>query len=196
MTDLLGALAAVLTLVCAGALAYVHTRPTGYDPVRDAVSDYGVGRYRAWYQAAAITLGCAGILLALGLAGTVRPVPLLVVALLVVFGVSRIAIVRFPVYLDRRPPSRTGKIHYLLAAIAFITIAIVAARLPRSVVGDPGWAGISGVLRVVGLLVVAAAIATGLGLRIASLRPFFGLLERSLYVAMLTWFLTVSLHIA
>jgi len=101
-----------------------------------------------------------------------------------------------PVYLDRRPPSRTGKIHYLLAAIAFITIAIVAARLPRSVVGDPGWAGISGVLRVVGLLVVAAAIATGLGLRIASLRPFFGLLERSLYVAMLTWFLTVSLHIA
>ena len=193
---MLGVLAAIATLACGGALVYVHTRRTGHDPVRDAVSDYGVGRYRVWYRAAAITLGIAGILLALAIAATVRPEPLLLIVLLVVFGVARIAIVRFPVDLDRRPPSRTGRIHRLLAAVAFVTIAIVAAKLPRSVLGDPSWAGIDGVLRTIGWLVVAAALATGLGLRLASLRPFFGLLERLLYVAMLTWFMTVSLHIA
>jgi hypothetical protein len=196
VADLLGALAAAATSVCAMALIYVHTRPTGYDPVRDAVSDYGVGPYRFWYRAAALTLGSAGILLASGIAATVRPEPVFVVALLVVFGVARIAIVGFPVDLDRRRRSRAGRVHLLLAAVAFLTIAFAAAKLPRSVIADPGWSGMEGMLRAIGWLVVVAAAATGLGLRIVSLRPVFGLLERFLYVAMLAWFMTVSLHIA
>jgi hypothetical protein len=196
VTDLLGMLAAIATLACGGALVFVHMRSTGYDPVRDAVSDYGVGRYRRWYTAATVTLGAAAILLAIAIAATVRPEPVLLIVLLVVFGLARVAIVRFPVDLDRRPPSRSGQIHRLLAAVAFVAIAIVAAELPLSVLGDPGWTGVEGALRTVGWLVVAAALATGLGLRLASLRPFFGLLERLLYVAMLTWFMTVSLHIA
>ena len=196
VVDLIGVLAAVATLACGAALVYVHTRPTGYDPVRDAVSDYGVGRYRAWYRAAAVTLGSAAILLAVAIAVTVRPEPVVPIVLLVVFGIARIAVVRFPVDLDRRPPSRSGQIHRLLAAVAFVAIAVVAAELPVSVFTDPAWTGVENALRAVGWLVVAAAMAAGLGLRLASLRPFFGLLERLLYVAMLTWFMTVSLHIA
>ena len=196
MTDLLGALAAIATLASAVALVYVHTRPTGYDPVRDAVSDYGVGRYRVWYSAAAITLGVAGILLASSIAASVRPEPVFLVALLVVFGIARIAIVRFPVDLDRRPASRTGRIHFLLAGIAFVAIAFAAATLPRVVVGNPGWADVEGLLRTTGWLVVVTAVAAGLGLRVATLRPVFGLLERLLYASMLTWFMAVSLHIA
>jgi hypothetical protein len=52
------------------------------------------------------------------------------------------------------------------------------------------------VLRAIGWLVVLAAAATGLALRVVSLRPVFGLLERCLYVATIAWFMTVSLHIA
>jgi hypothetical protein len=37
-------LAALATAVQAVALIGLHLLPTGYDPVRDAVSDYGVGR--------------------------------------------------------------------------------------------------------------------------------------------------------
>lgn len=196
MADVFGALAATATAACAAALIYVHTRTTGYHPVRDAVSDYGVGPYRRCYATAAIALGVAGIFLASGLAAAVRPEPVVVVALLIVFGLARIAIVRFPVDLDRRRRTRTGRIHLLLAALAFVTIAFAAARLPRSVIGDPGWSDVEGLLRAIGWLVVLAAAATGLGLRIVSLRPVFGLLERFLYVAMLVWFMTVSLHIA
>ena len=38
--------AALATAVQAVALIALHLLPTGYNPVRDAVSDYGVGRYR------------------------------------------------------------------------------------------------------------------------------------------------------
>jgi Protein of unknown function (DUF998) len=41
--------------------------PTGYNPVRDAVSDYGVGRHRGWFwlQAVAGGLGCLTLGIAL-----------------------------------------------------------------------------------------------------------------------------------
>jgi pimeloyl-ACP methyl ester carboxylesterase len=42
--------AALATAVQAVALIMLHLLPTGYHPVRDAVSDYGVGRYRGAWQ--------------------------------------------------------------------------------------------------------------------------------------------------
>ena len=42
-------IAALATAVQAVALIMLHLLPTGYNPVRDAVSDYGVGRYRGWF---------------------------------------------------------------------------------------------------------------------------------------------------
>ncbi len=59
-------IAALATAVQAGALIILHLLPTGHNPVRDAVSDYGVGRYRGWFwlQAVAGGVGC----LALGIA--------------------------------------------------------------------------------------------------------------------------------
>jgi hypothetical protein len=61
-----GILAALATAVQALALITLHILPTGYNPVRDAVSDYGVGPYRGWFwlQTVAGGLGC----LALGIA--------------------------------------------------------------------------------------------------------------------------------
>ena len=49
------AVAALATAVQAVALIMLHLLPTGYHPVRDAVSDYGIGPYRGWFwlQAAA-----------------------------------------------------------------------------------------------------------------------------------------------
>jgi hypothetical protein len=41
-----GIIAALATAVQAVALIVLHVLPTGYDPGRDAVSDYGVGPAR------------------------------------------------------------------------------------------------------------------------------------------------------
>lgn len=66
MIETFAIIGAVFAAVQTAALIVLHFVPTGYNPIRDAVSDYGVGPYRAWFwlQAVAGGLGC----LALGIA--------------------------------------------------------------------------------------------------------------------------------
>ena len=54
--EVLGAIAVVGAVVCLGSIVVLHVLPTGYNPVRNAVSDYGVGPYRRWYHAQRVTL--------------------------------------------------------------------------------------------------------------------------------------------
>ncbi|HLX31458.1 MAG TPA: DUF998 domain-containing protein [Gaiellaceae bacterium] len=120
----------VFTGLCVGCLVYLHLAPTGYSPVTDAVSRYGVGRFARWYQAQAACAGIAGILLAVALRH-----PRHVVVLLVVFGAARLAITQFPMDTRRGP-------HALLAVAAFGAVTSAAIRLTSSLHGAPalGWA--------------------------------------------------------
>jgi hypothetical protein len=78
----------VATAVQTGALIALHLLPTGYDPRRDAVSDYGVGRYRAWFSAQTIAGGLAGLALAIAFAETTPSIPTLVVVMLLISAVA------------------------------------------------------------------------------------------------------------
>lgn len=165
MTAAAAAASLVFTGLCIGCLVYLHFAPTGYSPVTQAVSRYGVGRYARWYQAQAACAGIAGILLAVA----VRH-PHHVAVLLVVFGLARLAITQFPM------DARRGA-HWLLAVVAFGSVTSAAVRLPASMHGTPalGWA------------MLAALLAGILGRQIA-----FGLAERAFYVAMLAWLVLVA----
>jgi uncharacterized protein DUF998 len=70
--------------------------PTKYDPVRDAISDYGVGDYRRyfWAQLAAGALAC--ICIAVALTGLHPYVPTLVVVLLLANAAARLLMPAFP----------------------------------------------------------------------------------------------------
>lgn len=57
------ALALACTAGCVTCLVYLHLAPTGYSPLRNAVSEYGVGAYAHWYQAQAAAAGLAGLAL-------------------------------------------------------------------------------------------------------------------------------------
>lgn len=180
--------------VCAGALVWVHLLPTGYQPVRNAVSDYGVGDYRIFYRIQTAAIAVAGLCLAAALARAIDPAPRRVIALLIVFALARLAIPSFPTDLDRKQPTRTGRIHILLAGIAFASIAWAAAALP----GRVDWPGIHSLLVTLGWIVVATAIACGLAmtrLLQATAKPFFGLIERFFYAAMITWFAVVAIYL-
>jgi Protein of unknown function (DUF998) len=72
-------IAAIATAAQAGAVILLHLLPTGYSPVRDAVSDYGIGRYRAWFWTQAVAGGVAGLALAIALAETTPSIPTLVI---------------------------------------------------------------------------------------------------------------------
>ncbi len=182
------------TVTCLAALVWAHLLPTGYRPLRNAVSDYGVGRYRVVYRIQTAAIAVAGLCLAAALSRAIDPAPRRVIMLLVVFAVARLVIPSFPTDLDRGQPTRTGRIHTLLAAVAFAAIAWAAAALPDRV----DWPGVHGLLVVLGWVVATTAIACGLAmtrLLHAFTEPFFGLIERCFYAAMITWFVVVAVYL-
>lgn len=187
MTTALAVTAIVFAAVCAACLVVLHVSPTGYSPVRNAVSEYGVGTYAGWYRAQAAFAGLAAVCLAAALAHDLDPVPRRVVALLVVFSVARVAIGFFPTDLvGSTERTRTGGVHLLLAAAAFVSIAWAASALPQSEHGEP-W---------LGYVMIVTAVATGAAVRGAALRPILGLIERGFYAAFLAWIFLVSLRLA
>src|SRR4051794_39455494 len=123
MTTVLALIALLATIVWAGILVTLHVLPTGYAPVRNAVSDFGVGRYRSYYRAQTTVAAAAAIALSAGLGVGLDPAPTLVVVLLLVFAAARLAIPSFPTDLDRSRPTRAGRVHILLAGAAFGSIA-------------------------------------------------------------------------
>jgi hypothetical protein len=181
---LLGALSLLCFAAAAVLLARLHRLPTGLDPVRDAVSDYGTTRHHVLYRLMAASLGVGALLLAVGLARDTDARPLL---WLWIYGVSRIAIAWFMV--DRGEALTTeGRIHWLLAAAAFTSIAFGAS--------DIDWSGAPGVLRPLGYAVAAAAVATLVTRLIPPLRRVFGLAERLLYAASLAWLVIAAVDLA
>jgi len=187
MTTALAVAAIVFAAACVACLVVLHVSPTGYSPVRNAVSEYGVGAYAGWYRAQAAFAGLAAACLAAALAHDLDPVPRRVVALLVVFSVARVAIGFFPTDLvGSAERTRTGAVHLLLAAAAFASIAWAASALPRSEHGT----------RWLGYAMVVTALGTGAAVRSVAVRPILGLIERCFYAAFLTWIFLVSLRLA
>jgi len=158
-------------------LVYLHVAPTGYSPARNAVSEYGVGRYARWYALQAALGGIAAICLAVALGHPRR-----VVTSLAVLAAARVAIGCFPTDgTASGEPTWRGGVHFLLALVAFTTASWAAIELPAGDHGEP-W---------LGWLMAALALGTMISLR-TSLRPWCGLIQRGYYAAMLSWLILVS----
>ena len=92
MTEAFSIIAALATVLQACALVVLHFLPTGYDPVRDAVSDYGVGPYRGWFWLQAVAGGVACLALGIALAQLHPFTPTQAVVALIVTAASRFLI--------------------------------------------------------------------------------------------------------
>ena len=184
--------AALLGLICvatSGAvLVALHFLPTGLDPIRYAVSDYGWTAYHLGYRAMVVLQGAGAILIAVGLG---QETDVLSLGWLYVYGAVRILISGFMT--DREPEgmfslTRTGRIHMLLAGTAFASIAVAASHLD--------WSGKPEVLGLLGWLVTATAIATGTALVVPPLRrAALGLIEWLFYAASIVWLIVVAASI-
>ena len=184
-------IAAVLMLVRA------HFLPTGYDPLRDAVSDYGVGAYHRYYRAMVLLLGVGATLLTIALARDTEAENL-GLAFLGAYAAARFGIAFFMTDLPGTPATPAGRVHVVLAAVAFTAIAFGAVDVTNAIDGSPGWSGgVAGALRFESQAVVVTAVLTLAGFLVPVARErVFGLVERLLYVASLAWLLTVSIHLA
>ena len=184
LTVVLGGIVIAGSLVCLGSIVSLHFLPTGYDPIRNAVSDYGVGRYRIWHRVAVVSLAAAGFATAFASSGTIKPEPASVVAFLCVFGTARILIPLFPTDIEGQPRTRTGRVHWVLAITAFASLATAAGFFKGTGLDD-----------VVGWLVVITAVFMILVLCAPRLRGrIFGLVERLFYSSMICWFLIVGVE--
>jgi len=147
------------TAVSVGAIVVLHVLPTGLSPMRNAVSQYGITRYRLGYRIQTIALAVAGAAAAVGLAEAAPGRARALIALVIIFALVRLVISWFP--MDEPGGERTshGSMHGLIAIVTFIAIAAAAGRLGSVAKQVPGWTTLATVSSAIAWLMVASLIA-------------------------------------
>lgn len=177
--------------VVAGAicLAVLHRMPTGLSPWHNAVSQYGITRFRIGYRMQTLSYAIAGAALAVGIDRAVGgPGAALTVVLCALFAASRAAISWFPMDEPGTARTATGRRHGLLAIVAFLSIALAAEHLPQVLHRDdihPDVATASDALALLMLATIVAMVLTGR-------RGWFGLVERLFYAEITIWIFVVA----
>jgi hypothetical protein len=197
VVSVFGVVALLAVALQAALLVTLHVLPTKYDPVHDAISDYGVGEYRGYFWAQLVAGGSACIALALSL-GSLHPyVPTLAVVMLVVNGAARFLMPAFPTdQSGSRFQTARGTVHMLLALIAFGGVAAAATSLGGLPNHYAEWQGVKGLIGTLGWVVLAGAIACALALVGPRLKRAFGLIERLFTASVIVWIAIISIELA
>ncbi|MCW2968457.1 MAG: putative rane protein [Solirubrobacteraceae bacterium] len=196
-TEVLGIAAAASVIAAALILVRLHLLRPELQPQRDAVGDYATGGSRLHYRAMVVLMGAGAGLLTAGMARQ-GDADALGLAFLAAFGAARILIAFFPGDPTGAPVTHAGRVHLVLAAVAFTAIAFGAADVTNAIDGAPQWSGaIAGPLRAEARAVAVTAALTIAALLIPLVRErVLGVVERLLYVTSLAWLVTVALHLA
>ena len=197
MVEAFSIVAAIFTAFQATSLIVLHLLPTGYNPVSDAVSDYGVGPYRGWFWSQAVSGGLACLALGIALAGLHPFTPTQAVVALIVTAVSRFLI---PFFATDQGGSRFqtlhGTIHMILAVLAFGGLIWAATGLWGTLKHYPAWHGAESFLTIVPWVMLGSVVALLLAMIGPRLHPFFGVFERLFYLSSLAWMLVVAIELA
>ncbi len=198
MVETLAIIAAIAMAVSTSALLLLHVLPTGYNPIRDAVSDYAIGSYRPLFWTFATAGAVSGLALAIALARSHPSKPTLTVAMLLLSAGARVLIPIFPTDQNgSRFQTAKGTIHMILAVTIFASIAVAASNLGGALGNDPAWHAVHGLVD--GWLpwvITITAVATGIAMIGPHLKRIFGLIERSYYASSITWFFVISIELA
>ena len=182
----------VTLIAIAGALIgliALHVAPTGLSPFRDPVSQYGITRFKALYALAAIGAGVAGIGTILVLAAL--PGSIAAVVLLALFAAARILIPFFPMDAPGAPKSGVGRVHNLLAFVAFGSVT-AAAFVAGGLLHDNGYPELATIGTVFAVIMAVGAVLLLLTRVSAPLRGAFGAAERLIYLGFLGWFIAIG----
>lgn len=184
-----GVLIAAGLAVGLASLVTLHVLPSALSPVRAAVSQYGITRYRSGYRLQTLGYAAAGVGAAAGI--STFPGAAGVVALCCVFAAARALISWFPMDVPGIQPTQTGRWHGILAITAFVAVGVASGQLAGVLCRDgvhPGIAAVSGVLAV---LMACSLIAMAFNRRAGG--GYFGLIERSFYLWMTAWLTAVAI---
>jgi len=145
MVETFSIVAAIAAAAQAAALIALHLLPTGYNPKLDAVSDYGIGRYRGVFLAQTLAGAAACFALAIALGDAKPSMPTLAIVLLVIAGIARFLIPVFPTDQNgSRFQTVRGTTHMILAIVIFAAIIIAASKLGSTLEHRRAWHGVKG----------------------------------------------------
>jgi hypothetical protein len=179
----LGGIVTAGSVICLASILVLHLLPTGYNPLRNAVSDYGVGKYRIWHRIAVLSLAAAGFAMAIASSGTAKPESSLVIGLLAIFAVVRTVIPFFPTDIEGQKLTTRGRVHWALAIITFASFGFAAGFYKGTGLDDAiGW-------------VVVAALCLLLVSLLPRFRKALPVLERIFYFSMICWFLITGIEL-
>jgi hypothetical protein len=196
MVDVFSVIALVAVSAQLSILVALHVLPTKYDPVHDAISDYGVGDYRRYFWAQLVAGASACIAVAVALTGLHPYVPTLVVVLLLANAAARLVMPAFPTdQSGNRFETVRGTIHMVLAIVAFAAVAAAATGLSGLFSHYPAWHSAKSLLGPIGWVVLAGAVACALGLVGPRLKPIFGLIERFFTLSVIVWISIMSIEL-
>jgi hypothetical membrane protein len=181
-----------------GALAYVAIdgvlalADPHYSLIRNAESDYGVGP-NAWLMDVNFLLrGAFSVTAIITIALTTNPKgrSRLGLALIGVWACCSALLAFFPDNPVGTPVTSAGRIHLLLAAIAFASVAIGTVLVSHRIGSDPAWHSVRRILLVVSVLAVVAGTLAIVSIR----RPLadFGLYERIFLGFEILWIVLAS----
>lgn len=169
------------------ALVLLHLLPTGLSPLRNAVSQYGISRYRAGYRVQTLAYAVAGAGAAIGVATLPGPAwP--VVALCATFAVTRAVISWFPMDVPGTTRTRTGGRHGALAVAAFLAAGLASREMANLLDKDGAHPGIAATSSALAVLMALSLIGMVVSRRV----DLFGAAERVFYVFMTGWLATVA----
>jgi hypothetical protein len=192
--SIIAALAAAVELF---ALITLHLLPTGYSPVHDAVSDYGVGPYRAGFWVQVLAGGVAALALGIALDQLHPFTPHLVVVMLILAAAARFVLPFFPTdQAGSRFQTLRGTIHMILAVTSFGGLTVAATSLWSTLRHYPGWHGVEGLVTILPWVMLGSVIALTVAIRAPLLKRHFGVYERLFYLSSIAWLLVVSIQLA
>jgi hypothetical protein len=179
-----------------GILLWLHIKPTEYNPIRHAISDYGVGKTRRLFNIYLwlAGLGAVALAVALRLGLKVPSIPERSVIFLLLLAVFRICVSLFPTDLEGRPLTRTGVLHYIFAILSIGFVYAIIAQLTPFFQMRLDWQTINRTL-VILLNITTPAIIAIIITMWKPLRNIFGLFERLFVITTSLWFLIVSMFL-
>lgn len=194
MTTVLGTGALIAFLMYAGIQVVLHRGPTPYSPIRNAVSDYGVGPTAGLFRASGIANLVGAALLAGALAVTGPGWSWSPVLLLLAVAACRVGVVLFPTDLPGERRTTSGVLHMVFAIAQFAAARQVVADHHHEVAAAfqaPAW--LAQALAVLSPIVTVSLVALVIALVIPPLRRVFGIAERVFLYAFALWCLLAAL---
>ncbi|WP_405904786.1 DUF998 domain-containing protein [Streptomyces sp. NBC_00828] len=180
-----------------GIFVALHVLPTGYHPIRHAVSDYAVGQYGSLFRVGLLVSSLGVLFLAIGLTLDPGAPPLAVSQLVLLYLVPamRLGMAIFRTDLEGEKLTPTGRLHYLFAIAAFaFTYAAISGMTPRLTSVSP-WQSADGLLSALQWIALVSLVLLVVTL-LPRLRTIFGLFERAFLVSTNLWFITVGICLA